>query len=100
MSTTVPVIPARIWATDQDTWKAWLASLKSKPHGVDPATVQKYKATITAFYSLLELPIAEVTEEHLQDYEAVLTEQFSANTVRARMKIIQAYWKFAQEHKA
>lgn len=95
MSTTaqqVAAIPPHIWEQDQATWKAWIASIDVSFH-----TLQAYKRMIAGFYQLLELPIKQVTEQNISDYEAYLSYDKTERTVRTHMTPIRSYWRFAQQ---
>lgn len=90
MTQVAPIIPPHIWQVDQPLWKQWMTS-------IDPSydTKQTYKQVITRFYNVLELPIQQITEQHLEDYQVYLQEiGKSEHTVRTYMATIRKYWRF------
>jgi site-specific recombinase XerD len=81
------------WEQDKALWKAWTTCSKARL-----ATRQKYKKIIADFYFVTEKAILQVTEQDLSDYaESSLSfaEELAPSTIKQRMNIIRAYWKFA-----
>lgn len=90
----VASIPMRIWAVDSGTWKAWLTS-RYADKKTTSTTKQRCKKAVADFYYLLELPISEVTEEHISDYQAYLRGRYCEGSVRSLIAPIRSYWRFA-----
>lgn len=91
----VASIPPRIWEQDKAIWKAWSTSLKATL-----ATRQKYKRIIAELYHATNMAILQLTEKDLTDYAEIdlrYWEELAPSTIKQRMSIIRAYWKFAHE---
>lgn len=82
----------RFWEQqDRDVWLAWGESLRA-----GKATKRTYKGYLVDFYMEVNKPIAKVAEKDLLDYTTELSRHAAKSSVKARIRVIRAYWAFSR----